>query len=159
MTRFDAWGGARDVDEHGIERGSFTEERPYTRPCGSQENHADHKERRVITRGDGSRYYEWNGCPGWETTHVIEVREEGGRVIGQQRLDLREALEFNGSTNDPVLTLLYEADEAKKPRPSNDELLFGVAASRAAPEVCPWDSDRCHEHLYEFAQKLEEGEE
>jgi hypothetical protein len=151
---------AMDPKDRPIEPGSFTEKHPYPAFCGSRENHERHDENRVLARPDGSRYYHYQSCPGWETTHTVTVTEAGGRVVGEEKVDLRGRLDYSGSTNDPVLTLLYEADAAKKPRPSDDELTFGVAASYVAPEVCPWDSDRCHEHLYEYANKLEEeGEE
>lgn len=136
----------------------FPEDRPMREFCGSTDDHPPHKASREQSTWQGTETW-WYECPGWKTTHVVEVREAGGRVVGQEALDLRGALDYNGSTNDPVLTMLFEASEAGKPRPSDDELTFGAAAYAAAPEVCPWDSDRCHEHLYDFAESLEEDEE
>lgn len=139
----------------------FNEQNPMSLRCDNTETHPEHKHSKVEQpfHGDPTTVRTWYACPGFELTHTITVTDADNRVIGERRLDLRKVLEYNGSTNDPLLTLLYEAKEAGLPRPSDDEMLFAIAGLQIAPEVCPWDSDRCHEHLYEIANELEGEEE
>ena len=147
-------GGPDETGEH-IPNGPFTERHPMRRPCGSTRNHTAHKDR-VIEQGWGGKVGMWYSCPGWETTHVVTVTAVDGRVVGQRNVDLRE-LDNPGrylGPNTAEVAMIYEARQAAREL-SADELVFGAAVTDVGPEVCPYDCDRCHEHLYQVRAELE----
>ena len=127
---------------------SFPENHPRSVFCGSKEDHDAHKESKEVKTWRGNEIW-WSKCQGWKTTHIVEVREAGtGRVVGTRKVDLRGALDTDIYPVSPANALRVEAAGKNQPPPSDDEIIFGEATYNAAPELCPYDSDRCHEHLY-----------
>lgn len=129
--------------------------------CKSTENHPAHNWDHNGTRWDGSTYSLEYTCPGWETTQWVIVTDAEGNEMGRMPVDLRS--EFEGPyLSDLRATVEYEAQgskhlEGRAGQPlSQTEREILLAIGTVAPNVCPWDSDRCHEHLWPIKEKHEE---
>jgi len=144
------------MTDDGIPDGVFPRERPMQQSCESRDDHPEHLDSEVQELYGGRRERWWTRCPGWTTTHTVTVTDMSGRIVGTENVDLRGHDEYNGSTNEVLLTMTYEAREAGEVL-TPDALAFGTAAYAVAPLICPFDSDRCHEHLYGLAEDLEDA--
>jgi len=139
-----------------IPDGPFSREHPMRRHCGSRDDHPEHLDSEVREDRIRGRNRWWAKCPGWTTTHTVTVTDVAGRVVGTDNVDLRGHDSYSGSTNDPMLTMTYEARTAGETL-TPDALAYGAATYAVAPSICPFDSDGCHEHLYDLAADLEDA--
>lgn len=127
------------------------------RHCGSTENHPEHAWDETGLRADGSTWVLGYGCPGWETTQWVVVTDAEGNEMGRVPVDIRG--EFDGPwVSDLRATIELEAREANKPLSQTEREVL-LAIGHVAPGVCPFDSERCHEELWDIKEELkaEEG--
>ncbi len=135
----------------------FPEDRPMQQFCGSKSDHPPHKKSQPQRSWQGGTEDWWYECPGWETTHWVTVTDSSGTETKRVAVDLRS--EFKGHFSDLYCAIVGDYQEGKRREPSQTELEADLAIGHASPEVCPYDSERCHEHLWEVRDRLEEEDE
>lgn len=129
----------------GLTESPFTEAHPYPQQCGNHDDHAPHKERTIKPRLiDGAQLIWWVACPGWTNTHKVTVTDATGRVIFERPVDLSR---LDGESDAELTMKLPEY--AKLPA---DEQTALLAVDAVAPMVCPYDCERCHEHLWDLRE-------
>lgn len=125
--------------------------------CGSTENHPAHDWDKTRERWNGSTYVAKYRCAGQETTHWVVVTDAEGNEMGRIPVDIRA--EFDGSEmSDLRATVELEAKHSGKPLSQTEKEVL-LAIGTVAPEVCPFDSEGCHEELWDFRESLKDEEE